>query len=356
MKTNKNLITICQNMVLIVAITFLAMLHSCETPYESPCDGTKVTFEDLSIGTSYNLGDVFTSDGVSFTVVQFIWGNGNPSPSGTVTVSDQQLSGGSGNDIFISNVSVKPTLPAGTTKITFNAGTYGGNMNLKVNGDFLNFNDIATISSTTLGGVLITATGSQGAPGTWTLEGNITSFEVGGQEFWVDNLCIESDEDPEPTCDIIVKFEDLTVGTSYNIGDVFTSDGLSFTVVQFIWGNVNPSPSGTVTVSDQQLSGGSGNDIFISNVSVKPTLPVGTTKITFNAGTYGGNMNLKVNGDFLNFNDIAAISSSTLGGVSITATGFQGTPGIWTLEGDITSIEVGGQEFWVDNLCITVKE
>ena len=356
MKLNINLLSFRNYILFAVVIIFLPFIDSCNSPsQESICNGKIVTFEDLAVGANYNLGDSFLSDGVTFTVVQFIWSNNNPSTGGTVNVADQQLSGGTGNDISISNVSVRPMLPAGTIKVTFNAGTYGGNMNLKINGDFLNFTDIATINGITLGGVSITATGSQNTPGIWTLEGSINSLEVGGQEYWMDNLCIETDDTPQPNCEVLIQFEDLVVGTNYGLGDVFTSNSLDFTVVQFIWGNNLPSPNGNVTVSNQQSSGGTGNDISISNVSVSPALPAGTVKITLNAGTYGGNMNLKINGDFINFNDVATINSSTLGGVTVTASGSQNTPGIWTLEGSVTSLEIGGQEFWIDNICITTE-
>lgn len=149
-------------------------------------------FEPLTNGTQYTtLNTTFSSDMIDFKTVQFIWSNGSPSPSGYAEVQDNQNAGGTGHDIWTNNMNIEIVLPIPANSISFDAGHYGGNMNLSINGSLQNFNDVTTINNTTLGGVTIVAAGSKNNPGKWEFEGEINSFHVGGQEFVMDNVCIK---------------------------------------------------------------------------------------------------------------------------------------------------------------------
>ena len=65
----------------------------------------------------------------------------------------------------------------------------------------------------------------------------------------------------------------------------------------------------------------------------------------------GGNLNLEINGQKLNFGRASDINGQTLGGVRISASGGPNTPGVWFFEGSIRSFMVGGQELIIDQVC-----
>jgi len=71
-------------------------------------------------------------------------------------------------------------------------GEYGGNLNIDINGDFRNFNNFADLNGQTVGGVQVSVVNGLGNDrGRLQLDGVITSFAVGGQELWIDDVCVE---------------------------------------------------------------------------------------------------------------------------------------------------------------------
>ncbi len=157
----------------------------------SACCVQSTKFSPLTMGTTYTIGDTFTSDGMDFELVQFFWSNGNPSPNGEAEVSNRGLAGGAGLEVWTNNINVRFDLPADITKVSFDAGHYGGNMNLEINGSVKNFEQVSDINGTTIAGVTITCAGGYNTPGKWEFDGPITSFYVGGQEFVIDNICVK---------------------------------------------------------------------------------------------------------------------------------------------------------------------
>ncbi len=147
-----------------------------------------VDFEDLTLGTSYIVGDSFTSGGVNVTNQTFTWSGGTPASGGFSQVENGGLAGGSGLEIEVNNILLDFDI-APTTNLSLNFGEYGGNLNIVVNGDFRNFANFTDIDMMMIGGVDVSVTNGLGNDrGFLSLTGAITSFAIGGQELWIDDL------------------------------------------------------------------------------------------------------------------------------------------------------------------------
>ncbi len=154
-----------------------------------------------------------------------------------------------------------------------------------------------------------------------------------------------------PAC---IDFESPALGTTYNVGDVFTDSGATMTVKQFQWSNSNWTGGGHASTGNAGLAGGSGQELATNNVNVAVGFPVTPNVIHLNFGEYGGNLNLEVNGDFQEFDDFAGIHGTTIGGATVSVTnGFGNDQGTLMLTGEVNSFAVGGQELVVDEICYT---
>jgi subtilisin family serine protease len=147
-------------------------------------------FEDLALGTRYHFGDVFTTSGVPITVTQFVWGNGIATTTGSPQVVALGRAGGSGNEIGANNSNLDFNFGGSIDQLSLLFGEYGGNLNIDINGDFRNFGNFADINGQTIGGVTVSVVNGLGNDkGSLTLSGAISSFALGGQELWIDNVC-----------------------------------------------------------------------------------------------------------------------------------------------------------------------
>jgi hypothetical protein len=162
-----------------------------------PCRGNGggsdcVGFEGLGLGKTYTVGDVFTDGGVTVAVEQFQWGNGTWTSDGFAEVQNGGMAGGSGNELAVNNVNLAFDFGGTVNDVSLAFGEYGGNLNIDVNGDFVNFDNFPDIDGATIGGVSVSVSGSStggGQVGTLRLSGAVSSFKVGGQELWIDDLC-----------------------------------------------------------------------------------------------------------------------------------------------------------------------
>lgn len=162
--------------------------------------------------------------------------------------------------------------------------------------------------------------------------------------------------------EVCVTFEaPLVVGTQYgapagqHAGDaIFTSNGI------------------VVSVQDFMFTGGGGT-FNLGQVDLAPALNASQTmrtnninlgfdfgaigfvpaRVQFEFLDLGGSENLSVNGSTVFAGDISA-APATLGGATVTVSTTPapgGKKGIVTLSGAISRFMVGGQEFWIDNVC-----
>ena len=96
-------------------------------------------FEDLVVGTEYTHDDIFVTNGVDIVVATFFFSNGTPFDGGFSEVDNFGNAGGSGNELEINNVNLDFHFGAELTNLSLRFGEYGGNLNISINSDFLNF-------------------------------------------------------------------------------------------------------------------------------------------------------------------------------------------------------------------------
>jgi len=151
-----------------------------------------VDFDDLSLGTTYVVGDNFVSSGVWVYHSPFQWSSGGWTSDGSSTVEAAGLAGGSGFDMMVNNINMYFIFGTPVKGLTLKFGEYGGNLNILINGAFKNFENFNAINSTNLGGVAISVINGPGSDkGTLTLTGTINEFAIGGQELYIDDVCVE---------------------------------------------------------------------------------------------------------------------------------------------------------------------
>jgi len=157
----------------------------------------------------------------------------------------------------------------------------------------------------------------------------------------------------------IVGFEDVLLNSTYNVGASFTSDGVSFTMQDYIW------PGGTVYSGGQAIinlgfggSFGTGQMLYPNNINALVDL-AGTvgqqTLVTIPFSDNGGNVNFHVNpamgGAVIEANVFfdPAIDGTVINGVSVSVTGTN-LSGFITLTGPVDQVVIGGQETLIDNV------
>lgn len=142
-----------------------------------------INFDDLPLSKEYSVGDAFGPA----TVKPFQWANGDTTDRGHAKVVDAGKAGGSGKEIFTNNSNLSFDFGGPCEGLTLLFAKSGGNLNIDVNGDFRNINAFSQIHGMNIGGVSVEVHGD--AQGSIKLTGTITSFAIGGQELWVDDVC-----------------------------------------------------------------------------------------------------------------------------------------------------------------------
>ena len=147
-----------------------------------------VDFEDLPLGKEYRVGDVFIDSEVTITVQRFQWINGQWQTDGFTKVENTGRAGGSGQEMFVKSVNLDFNFGCTCDTLTLLFGEYGGNLNIRINGAFKNFQNFVDLNGTTLGNVLVLVASGQNK-GSLSFVGKIDSFAIGGQELWIDHVC-----------------------------------------------------------------------------------------------------------------------------------------------------------------------
>jgi len=160
-----------------------------------------------------------------------------------------------------------------------------------------------------------------------------------------------------------VDFEPpLTLGTKYgqssgnNPGDIiFTSSGVPVSVREF--GNsINPTSFNEAFIDTAPVAFGASQSIRTNNINLEfdfSSIGFTPSLVELDFLDKGGYENLSVNGGQLYFGELSQAPSS-LGpitfGVSTTPVS-GGTVGKATFKGAVQTLRIGGQEFWIDNVC-----
>jgi hypothetical protein len=165
------------------------------------------------------------------------------------------------------------------------------------------------------------------------------------------------------TRDRCVTFDAQALGAQFPPpsppGVVFTEQGIPVSIQDFL------GPTGATTVGYLRIelptSGvGSGKVLRANNANAEFNLTsVANTKVQFKFLDLGGYENLSINGAPAYVGDIAAAPASWPGGVtmSVSTIGVPGGQrGIVTLQGNVKRLRVGGQEFFVDDVCVKPRK
>lgn len=191
-------------LALLVVVGMLAAFIAAPSPAQAASAALQcAAFEDLTLGARYVVGDSFSST-LQFEVKPFKWLDGSDTSTGFVEVSNGLMAAGSGQELTVNNARVRLLLPATATAPAIVAlgvrfGEYGGNVNLLINGALQNVENLAALDGMTIGGAVVSVTGGLGNDaGELRIEGLIHEFEIGGQEFFLDDVCVVKGENPPP--------------------------------------------------------------------------------------------------------------------------------------------------------------
>ncbi len=251
---------------------------------------------------------------------------------------------------------IEPAIPL-TDTICIAYEQQGGDINFSVNGSplFVDAQFVA-LDGDFVNGVNIEVSGATtatGFAGTITLIGDVNTFTIGGFELIIDEVCISEDH----PCDISFTHESMAVG-AVNTANQYLEDGLVLSFGPFDNGTFSAIGSPYI---DWGVSGaGSGQVLWLDNTNAHYNLSgyPQVSSVDFDYADGGGDENLSVNGAslFLEFADEAGVPFS-LGGVDVLitrTTGFSESTGKVYLIGAVSEFSVGGEEFYVDNVCVTL--
>ncbi len=156
------------------------------------------TFESLPPGQAYPVGATFTENNIKMTPLNFVWSNGTPTAGGFARVATGGQARGSGQDLELNNINLDFDFGPVARSLTLRFGEYGGNLNIRVNGQFRNFGNFADINQATIGNAAVAvniydprSNNGSGDLGILTLSGAINQFALGGQELWIDDVCAQ---------------------------------------------------------------------------------------------------------------------------------------------------------------------
>jgi hypothetical protein len=193
--------------------------------------GHLIDFEDLVLGTKYGVGDSFESSNVQVHVMNYQ----PPSVLGYAEVTDGGLAGGTGQEMMVNNVNLDFLLPYPVEKLALFFGEYGGTLNIKINGEFLAFNNFEDIDGKIIGGVRIKVeNGSGNDKGRLELKGYVKEFVLGGQELFVDNVSLG----PIDMAFLLIA-DDMTDYCECDLNSDGNCDMLDWLIFGYDWGRTD---------------------------------------------------------------------------------------------------------------------
>ncbi|MBN2475191.1 MAG: VWA domain-containing protein [Pirellulales bacterium] len=147
-----------------------------------------IDFEDLPPEAEYEVGDTFVASGVPVTVQGFVQRSGVTYYGGRAEVDDQRQAGGLGQDMALRSVNLDFGFAKPLTGLVLQYGEYGGSVNLEINGELKRFTNLSDAHGTVLGDVEVSVLVVGDLLRFLVLSGQVESFAVGGEEFWIDNV------------------------------------------------------------------------------------------------------------------------------------------------------------------------
>jgi hypothetical protein len=194
-----------KKLIAMMVVGLVAMVPAASGVITSPPtaadDSACIDFEDLPLGTEYHVEDTFSDSGVVIDVQIFQLSDGRWYDDGRARVANRGYAGGSGQEMEVNNVNLAFDFGGSCEGVSLLFGEYGGNLNIKINGDFKNFNNFIDINGLTIGSVQVVVNDFGDDKGGLKLSGLIYSFAIGGQELVIDDVCLTV---PAEKADLII--------------------------------------------------------------------------------------------------------------------------------------------------------
>lgn len=159
---------------------------------------------------------------------------------------------------------------------------------------------------------------------------------------------------------VCVDFEaPLTVGTQYGTPagqtpgtTIFTTNGIPVSIYDFSFvgggGTFN-----LAEIDNAPVAFGAGQSIRSNNINLEFAFQA-VSSVTFDFLDLGGFENISVNGSSPIYAGELSAVPTPIGGVNVSVSTTPvagGTKGTVKLSGTIDRLRIGGQEFWIDNVC-----
>ncbi|MGE4198095.1 MAG: hypothetical protein AB7G11_13335, partial [Phycisphaerales bacterium] len=169
----------------------------------------------------------------------------------------------------------------------------------------------------------------------------------------------------ERGCDNIVNVESQTLASAWGgsngnaPGDIiFTEDSIPVRVHDFFFQG-GGGAFGTASVERTFEQIGFGRVLQLNNINAGFNFSgIGRAgRVTIEFGDLGGFENLVVNNSPVYIGEIAAVPANFAPGITATVSTTNitgGVRGVLILEGDIFNVRIGGQEFFIDDVCAAV--
>jgi hypothetical protein len=307
-----------------------------------------VEFEVFPFGATYGPGDVLIEEYTRISVGSYY------ASGGELVIGDQNYAGGAGNEAVLTEAQVLVEfLCASRVEFLFARPPGGiGGVKLGVNGSVIQVNNFGQLHQSSLGGAFIQVIGS-GSAGRVEITGQgITSVLIGGNNLAIDSICHHDCADPA----FCLGFEGLPAGAEYRYEDFdfFETQGFLAIPVPFYPAEDDPVEDGTVSVSTQNRANHLGKELQFSNSVVALIPPDCMNDLSFRFGDYGGKVNLLLNGEQAIVDSLTQLDGTQLGGVSISVNTLPapgGEVGRFSVSGQVTSLEIGGANLFVDHIC-----
>jgi len=152
---------------------------------------------------------------------------------------------------------------------------------------------------------------------------------------------------------VFIDFEALPLAATFSVTNFFFEDGAKMITAPFQWSNLITTTAGYSRVVNGNHAGHIGQEMTLNNVRLDFDFPVIPTTVIFYYGDLGGNVNLLINGNLKNSADMMDFDGTTVNGVDVYVTEIAvagGVQGVVLLKGTINTLEVGGQEFFIDHV------
>ncbi|HOH31059.1 MAG TPA: hypothetical protein PLC40_15375, partial [Candidatus Hydrogenedentes bacterium] len=243
-------------------------------------------FDDIPAATEFHVGDTGFSWGYELNFKEFFWPWGGSTVDGEAFIDTNWMAGGSGFDMAVNNINVDVKIAGDTapTCVSFRYGDYAGNVNLEINGSLKVVEDFIELDGEEVEGVTVEVIPLGGSKGVVELHGAVTQLAIGGQQFFLDDICPFC-EPPEKLC---ADFDDLVLETNYYVDDTCTTQGYLVKFKKFFWSSGTGTVDGNAQVMAAGMAGGSGFEMGLFNINADIDIAGGTPVpcVTFRFGEY----------------------------------------------------------------------